>query len=86
MTTGPEPVLWHFARYAGHDGIAFDMEPWTYRPLAERDAANKLAAGWPATEVVTEPVPPHAFHPGMAGAEGRKCARCEQLAGHPLHS
>lgn len=75
------PVTRHYARYGNPGNGPFDMTPWTYRPMAERDAANKLAAGWAYAEVKSEPVPPHAFHPGV----GPKCAICEQVADHPIH-
>ena len=80
-----ERVVWHFARYAGADGVTFDMEPSTWRPDAERQAANRLAAGWVAAEVVTAPVPSHGYHPGVLSAAGQKCAVCDQLKDHPLH-
>lgn len=80
------PVVWHFARYGNPGNGPFDGDPSTYRPHAEREAANRLAAGWASAEVVTVPVPPHAYHPGMFSAAGQKCARCDQLAGHALHS
>jgi hypothetical protein len=80
------PVVWHFARYGNPGNGPFDTEPTTYRPAAERAADSRLAAGWASAEVVTVPVPPHDYHPGVLSSTGQKCALCDRLAGHELHS
>ena len=72
----------YYARYGNPGNGPFDMEPWTWRPMADRDAATKLATGWAYATVETETIPAHAFHAGV----GLKCAVCDQIAGQPIHS